>query len=186
MVMYLEIGGKQRRKSTAKGAKNMKTEKEIIRLTKIHQDADKGELIQRINHVLKTHGISPREKVQWVCKVTGSPIGTAYTWFTNAKCRRENKIPLYVLCKIALVLKMPVDAFFEIESIHSENRKEKIDRRGKLYWHLRHKVAENLWDQTHQPEENWKVQTKETRKTFLDKLYLEEVDKKKQESDRRN
>ena len=164
----------------------MKTEKEIIRLIKIHQNADKGELIQRINYVLKTYGISPREKIQWICKITDSPSGTAYTWFTNAKCRRKNKIPLCVLCKIALALKMPVDIFFEIESVHSENRNQKIDRRGKLYWHLRHEVAENLWNQTHQPEESWQVQPMEIKRNFLDGLYQEEINKKRQKPDSKN
>ena len=36
-----------------KEQRKMKLEKEIIRLTKLHQNKDKRELIQNINHVLE-------------------------------------------------------------------------------------------------------------------------------------
>lgn len=46
----------------------MKLEKEIIRLTKLHQNTDKRELIQNINCVLKAQGIHLNRKVKWICK----------------------------------------------------------------------------------------------------------------------
>lgn len=156
----------------------MKVEKEIIRLTEIHQNTDKRDLIQNINCVLKSKGIGRNRKVQWISKVTGSPEGTIYTWFTNAKCRKENKIPLYVLCQMALALKVSVYEFFELEGSEQENRGQKIDRRSKLYWHLRRDVAEGIWNSTHTMEENWQEQTMETRREFLDRLYLEEMNEK--------
>ena len=58
----------------------MKLEKEIIKLTELHQNTDKRNLIQSVNYVLKNAGIHRKEKVQWICKVTGSPEGTVYTW----------------------------------------------------------------------------------------------------------
>ena len=95
-----------------KEQRKMKLEKEIIILTKLHQNTDKRELIQNINHALKAQGIHLNRKVKWICKVTGSPEGTVYTWFTNARCRRENKIPLYALCQMALALRISVYKFF--------------------------------------------------------------------------
>ena len=59
-----------------KEQRKMKLEKEIIRLTKLHQNKDKRELIQNINHVLRAQGIHLNRKVKWICKVTGSPEGT--------------------------------------------------------------------------------------------------------------
>ena len=98
-----------------KEQRKMKLEKEIIRLTKLHQNKDKRELIQNINHVLRAQGIHLNRKVKWICKVTGSPEGTVYTWFTNARCRRENKIPLYALCQMALALRISVYEFFSAD-----------------------------------------------------------------------
>ena len=55
-----------------KEQRKMKLEKEIIILTKLHQNTDKREFIQNINHVLKAQGIHLNRKVKWICKVTGS------------------------------------------------------------------------------------------------------------------
>lgn len=70
-------------------------EKDIMKLFDVHEKAEKRELIKRINWEIEMGGISLYGKNQWVCKVTGSPMGTVCTWFSNAKCRSVNKIPLY-------------------------------------------------------------------------------------------
>ena len=75
---YKLEGGTKAKKYSVR-SKKMKLEKEIIRLTKLHQNTDKRELIQNINHVLKAQGIHLNRKVKWICKVTGSPEGTVYT-----------------------------------------------------------------------------------------------------------
>ena len=158
-----------------KEQRKMKVEKEIIRLTEVHQNTNKRELIQNINHVLKVNGIHLNRKVKWICKVTGSPEGTVYTWFTNAKCRRENKIPLYALCQMALALKISVYEFFSVDNFVADKEEQKIDRRCKLYWHLRRNVAENLWDGIHAENEAWQKQTPDTKREFLDELYMKTV-----------
>lgn len=109
-----------------KEQRKMKLEKEIIILTKLHQNTDKRELIQNINHVLKAQGIHLNRKVKWICKVTGSPEGTVYTWFTNARCRRENKIPLYALCQMALALRISVYKFFRADNSVADKEKQRL------------------------------------------------------------
>ena len=158
-----------------KEQRKMKLEKEIIRLTKLHQNKDKRELIQNINHVLRAQGIHLNRKVKWICKVTGSPEGTVYTWFTNARCRRENKIPLYALCQMALALRISVYEFFSADHFMEIAEKQKIDMRCKLYWHLRRNVAEDLWNGTHSENDTWQGQTLDIKREFLDELYLKMV-----------
>ena len=155
-----------------KEQRKMKLEKEIIILTKLHQNTDKREFIQNINHVLKAQGIHLNRKVKWICKVTGSLEGTVYTWFTNARCRRENKIPLYALCQMALALRISVYKFFRADNSVADKEKQKIDRRCKLYWHLRRNVAEDLWNGTHAENDTWQKQTLDSKREFLDGLYL--------------
>lgn len=153
----------------------MKLEKEIIKLTELHQNTDKKILIQSVNRELKNAGIHRKEKVQWICKVTGSPEGTVYTWLTNAECRRMNKIPIYALCQMALALKISVYEFFRADNSVTAKEKEKIDRKCKLYWHLRRNVAEHLWNSTHAENETWQAQTLDVKRDFLDGLYLKTV-----------
>lgn len=153
----------------------MEIEKEIIKMTSIHQNIEKHVLIRNINQILREKGICWRQKIQWVCTVTGSPTGTVYTWFTNAKCRSVNKIPLYALCQIAVALKISVYEFLKTESQEKQCINRKIDRRGKLYWHLRREVAEALWNANHDEDEIWESQTQAVRRNFLDNLYLEKV-----------
>ena len=95
----------------------MRIEKELIKLTRLHQEIEKEVLIGNINRILKEKGVYRKKKVQWVCDVTGSPSGTAYTWFTYAQCRSVNKIPLYALCQIAVALKISVYDFLETENV---------------------------------------------------------------------
>lgn len=150
----------------------MKLEKEIIKLTELHQNTDKRNLIQSVNYVLKNAGIHRKEKVQWICKVTGSPEGTVYTWLTNAECRRMNKIPIQALCQMALALRISVYKFFRADNSVVDKEKQKIDRRCKLYWHLRRNVAEDLWNGTHAENDTWQKQTLDSKREFLDGLYL--------------
>jgi len=60
-------------------------EKDIMKLFDTHEKADKCELIKRINWEIEMGGIKRYGKNDWVCKVTGSPMGTVCTWFTMGK-----------------------------------------------------------------------------------------------------
>lgn len=153
----------------------MRIEKEIIHLTELHQKTEKRKLIENLNRVLKEQGIHRNQKIQWVCEVTGSPTGTAYTWFTNAKCRSVNKMPLYALCRIAVETGTSVYDFLEMDYSVPEDETLRIDRRSKLYWHLRWEVAEDLWNSTHDSGNRWQEQTMKVRRDFLDSLYLQKV-----------
>lgn len=73
----------------------MKIEKELIKLAQLHQEIKKEVLIGNINRIIRGKKIYRKNKIRWVCDVTGSPSGTVYTWFTYARCRSDNKIPLY-------------------------------------------------------------------------------------------
>lgn len=88
-------------------------EKEIMRLLKAHEKIRKVELVDNINRAIKKKSVCPYGKNKWVCKVTGSPMGTVCTWFTKSKCRAENKIPLYAMCQIAAALNVSVWNFLE-------------------------------------------------------------------------
>lgn len=52
-----------------------KYEKDIMKLLETHEKARKSDLIDNINHVLREKGISRSGKNQWICEVTGSPLG---------------------------------------------------------------------------------------------------------------
>ena len=58
-------------------------EKDLMKLFDTHEKADKCELIKRINWEIEMGGIKRYGKNDWVCKVTGSPMGTVCTCFTN-------------------------------------------------------------------------------------------------------
>ena len=157
----------------------MRIEKELIKLTRLHQEIEKEVLIGNINRILKEKGVYRKKKVQWVCDVTGSPSGTAYTWFTYAQCRSVNKIPLYALCQIAVALKISVYDFLETENVAETVGFQKIDRRSKLYWHLRRNEAEALWNKSHESDEPWQVQSLDVQRKFLDELYQKKVEERK-------
>lgn len=152
-------------------------EKDIMKLFDVHEKAEKRELIKRINLKIEMSGISRRGKNEWVCTVTGSPMGTVCTWFSNAKCRALNKIPLYALCQIAVALEISVWEFYKTaNSVKEEKEPEvKINRRDKLYWHLRRNVAEQLWNDSYGSYGLWEWQSKEIQRKFIDKLYLDKL-----------
>lgn len=152
-------------------------EKDIMKLMEVHEKAEKRELIKRINLKIEMGGISRYGKNEWVCKVTGSPMGTVCTWFTNAKCRSVNKIPLYALCQIAVALEISVWEFYKTtNSVKEEKESEvKINRKDKLYWHLRRNVAERLWNDSYGSYGLWEWQSKEVQRKFIDKLYLDKL-----------
>lgn len=152
-------------------------EKDIMKLFDIHEKAEKRELIKRINREIEKGGISRRGKNEWVCKVTGSPMGTVCTWFSNAECRALNKIPLYALCQIAVALEISVWEFYKTANSVKEEREPevKINRRGKLYWHLRRNVAERLWNDSYGSYGLWEWQSMEVQRKFIDKLYLDKL-----------
>ena len=152
-------------------------EKDLMKLFDTHEKADKCELIKRINWEIEMGGISRRGKNEWVCKVTGSPMGTVCTWFSNAKCRALNKIPLYALCQIAVALEISVWEFYKTANGTKEEKEPelKINRRDKLYWHLRRNVAGQLWNDSYGSYGLWEWQSKEVQRKFIDKLYLERL-----------
>ena len=152
-------------------------EKDIMKLFDVHEKAEKSELIKRINWEIEMGGISRRGKNEWVCKVTGSPMGTVCTWFSNAKCRALNKIPLYALCQIAVALEISVWEFYKTANGTKEEKEPelKINRRDKLYWHLRRNVAGQLWNDSYGSYGLWEWQSKEVQRKFIDKLYLERL-----------
>lgn len=160
-----------------------KYEKEMIKLIEAHEKAEKADLIRNMNRLIRKAGIFKRHKCKWLCKVTNAPIGTVNTWFCNAKCRLANKIPLRAMCQIAVALKVSVWEFFETEKDTLETIKAPIiDRRSKLYWHIRRTEAPNLWNEAHYGyEERWEHQSKEVQRDFLDMLYMEKMEQKKEE-----
>lgn len=157
-----------------------KYEKEVLRLLEAHARIDKSDLIRNINNAIKSRGIHQKGKNQWICKVTGSPIGTVETWFSYAKCRALNKIPVNAMCQIAIALKMSVwDFLRETENI-AKTEEPKIDRRSKLYWHIRRKEAEDIWNGSDVQEKGtWSEQDKAIQREFLDRLYLERLEENK-------
>ncbi len=152
-------------------------EKDLMKLFDTHEKADKCELIKRINWEIEMGGIKRYGKNDWVCKVTGSPMGTVCTWFTNAKCRSVNKIPLYALCQIAVALEISVWEFYKIADDVNEVKEAepKINRRDKLYWHIRRNEAGKLWNDRYGSRGLWTWQSKEVQREFIDKLYLERL-----------
>lgn len=158
-----------------------KYEKDIMKLLETHEKARKSDLIDNINHVLREKGISRSGKNQWICEVTGSPLGTVGTWFTKCKKRAVNKIPLYAMCQIAAALHISVwDLLKEGEMVQEDIKVP--DRRSKLYWHIRRNEAEKCWNESETcMHGEWKNQSLEVQRDFLDKLYWESVEKLEQE-----
>lgn len=152
-------------------------ERDLIKLFDTHEETDKRELIKRINWEIKIHDIGWHGKNEWVCKVTGSPMGTVCTWFSNAQCRSVNKIPLYALCQIAVALEISVWEFYKTSAKAKEEKEPKINRRDKLYWYLRRNEAERLWNDNYGSYGLWEWQSKKVQRKFIDKLYLERLEK---------
>lgn len=160
-----------------------KYEKDIMKLLEAQEKANKEHLIDNINRAIRDKGknISRKGKNKWICEVTGSPMGTVCTWFTKAKCRAENKIPLYAMCQIAVALHISVWDFFEAEEAEPEEAKEP-DRRSRLYWHIRRNEAEKRWNESYACERGeWKKQSLEVQRDFLDELYWESIENQRQE-----
>lgn len=154
-----------------------KYEKDILRLLEAHTRIDKSDLIRNINNALSSRGIHWKGKNQWVCNVTGSPMGTVATWFSHSKCRALNKIPLDAMCQMAIALKMPVWEFLNAAEKEQETDEPEIDRRSSLYWYIRRKEAEDIWNSSHAQEKGtWSEQDKAIQREFLDMLYLERME----------
>lgn len=51
----------------------------------------------------------------------------------------------------------------------------KINRRDKLYWHIRRNEAGKLWNDRYGSRGLWTWQSKEVQREFIDKLYLERL-----------
>lgn len=84
------------------------------------------------------------------------------------------------MCQIAIALKMSVwDFLRETENI-AKTEEPKIDRRSKLYWHIRRKEAEDIWNGSDAQEKGtWSEQDKAIQREFLDRLYLERLEENK-------
>jgi len=154
-------------------------EKDILKLMEIHEKADKGKLIKRLNDEISNSDRKQGGKTEWVCEVTGSPIGTVWTWFTYAKCREKNKIPLRALCQLAIALKISIWDFYMDTDIAEEEGELKINRKDKLYWHLRRNEAEKRWNNSYGCYGIWEWQSKEVQRKFIDELYLERLEEQR-------
>lgn len=154
-----------------------KYEKDILRLLETHAKIDKRDLIRNVNKAVKYGGISWCGKNMWISSVTGYPIGTVQGWFTAAKCRASNKIPLNAICKIAIALEMSVWDFWETKEKEHRPDEVQIDRRSSMYCFIRRREAENLWDSSYAQEKGtWNEQDKAVKRAFLDRLYLERLE----------
>ena len=154
-----------------------KYEKDILQLLEAHAKIDKSDLIRNINEAVKSKGIYRSGKNKWISKVTGYPIGTVDGWFTCARCRALNKIPLNAICKIAIALKMSVWDFLEIKEKELKLDEPQIDRRSSMYCYIRRKEAEDIWDSSYAQEKGtWSEQDKAVKREFLDRLYLERLE----------
>lgn len=79
-------------------------------------------------------------------------------------------------------VKIPVWKLLENPGDIHEMLKPKIDRKGRLYWYIRRNEAERLWNETYsQSEGDWKTQGKKKQREFLDRLYLERINKQEME-----
>lgn len=149
-------------------------EKDILRLLEAHNRTDKNTLAGNINRAIYNKGIHRKGKNRWVSGVTGYPVGTVNTWFSRTKCRNLNKIPLSAVCRIAVAPELSVWDFLDGKAAASKTDGPEIDRRSSLYWHIRRKEAEALWNESHMCEKGpWSIQDMAVRREFIDRLYLE-------------
>ena len=121
-------------------------EKDILKLLEAHAKIGKSDVIRNINKAVRSSGIYRKGKNVWISNVTGYPIGTVYGWLNHAECRALNKIPLSAMCRIAIALKISVWDLLETEEKEQDADEPRIDRRSKLYWHIRRKEAEDIWN----------------------------------------
>lgn len=158
-----------------------KFEKELLKILSMHENIVKADLISNLNREIYLGGIKRAGKNQWVSEITGSPIGTVATWFSNSKCRALNKIPLYAVCEISIALHISVWKLYETNGVRQEKQK-RPDRRGKLYRWIQRNEVEKQWIERRSPENGaWEAQSKEVQRDFLDQLYWEHVEKQKEE-----
>lgn len=152
-------------------------EKDILRLLEAHNRIDKIILAGNINKAIYKKGIHRKGKNQWISEVTGYPVGTVNTWFSRTECRSLNKMPLSAICHIAVALELSIWDLLDGKAGTSKADGPKIDRRSKLYWHIRRKEAETLWNNSYIREKgSWGIQDMAVRREFIDKLYLERVE----------
>lgn len=161
-----------------------KFENDLVRFMDAHKNCDKAILIKNINQAMRKKGIAYRDKSIWVSEVAGVPMGTAYTWFTTARCKEANKIPPQAMCRIAAALKVSVWSFFETEEKEDKEDTVKPDRRSSLYWYIRRNEAEDMWNASHTSEQGrWNEQDKAVQREFLDRLYLEKLEESKEKTE---
>lgn len=154
-----------------------KYEKDIVRLLEAHARIKKSDLIRNINKAVRSKGIHKKGKNEWISSITGYPIGTVDGWFSHAKCRAGNKISLNAMCKLSIALKISVWDLLETEEKEQEADEPRIDRRSRLYWHIRRKEAEDIWNRSDAHENGtWGEQPKAVQREFLDRLYLEQLE----------
>ncbi len=152
-------------------------EKDILKLLEAHAKIGKSDVIRNINKAVRSSGIYRKGKNVWISNVTGYPIGTVYGWLNHAECRALNKIPLSAMCRIAIALKISVWDLLETEEKEQDADEPRIDRRSKLYWHIRRKEAEDIWNRSDAHENGtWGEQPKAVQREFLDRLYLERLE----------
>lgn len=158
-----------------------KYEKELLKLLELHENIEKGDLINNLNLAIRQGGIKRAGKNQWVSKATGAPIGTVDAWFSRSDCRALNKIPLYAVCRIAIALHISIWKLYEATDINQKKQK-KPDRRSRLYRYIQRNEAEKRWRECQSPEDGaWEVQSKEVQRDFLDQLYWESIEKQGKE-----
>lgn len=155
-----------------------KYEKDILRLWETHAKINKSDLITNINNAVRSKGIYRNGKNRWISKVTGYPLGTVYRWFTHAKCREFNKIPLNAVCSIAIALEMSVWDLVMPEGKVPKLGNSQIDRRrSSMYCYIKRREAEDIWDSQYAQEKGlWNEQDKAVKREFLDRLYLERLE----------
>lgn len=153
-------------------------EKSILSLLEIHKRTDKITLAMNINRIVYNNGIRRKGKNQWLSEVTGYSVGTVNAWFSRTKRRALNKVPLLAICRIAIALELSVWDFVDgKDAIVPKRDGSEIDRRSKLYWRIRRKEAEALWNDSHMSEKGpWSIQDMAVRREFLDRLYMERLE----------
>ncbi len=72
-------------------------EKNVMKLMEVHEKIPKVVLITNVNQAILDSGIKRGGENKWVCQITGAPMGTGCTWFSKAKCRALNKMPVCIL-----------------------------------------------------------------------------------------
>lgn len=154
-----------------------KFEKDTLRMLETHARMEKNVLGRNVNKIIRSKGIRLKGKNQWISEVTGYPIGTVETWFSHSKHRILNKISPTALCRLAVELKISVWDFLETEENEHRPDEIKIDRRSSMYWFIRRREAQDIWDSSYAQEKGtWSEQDKAVKREFMDRLYLERLE----------